>query len=185
MKNYKEKVLLITRTAVLIALLIVFQFATSKLGQFVTGSLVNMVLVLSAFSVGLYGGLAVAVLSPVFAYLLGISPPIIQLVPVIMLGNAAIVCAVALIAGKKQPLTRCVAGVAVGAVVKFFILWLGVSYALALFFPALQAKIAKISQAFFWPQLVTAAIGGALAIAVWFAIRPALAAASRNTSSKE
>ena len=47
----KKKILWITRTAVLIALLVTLQWATSGLGQFVTGSCVNAVLYLAVVKV--------------------------------------------------------------------------------------------------------------------------------------
>ena len=46
----KNKVLWITRTAVMMALLVTLQWATSGLGQFVTGSCVNAVLVVATLA---------------------------------------------------------------------------------------------------------------------------------------
>ena len=62
----------LTRTAILIALLVALQYATSSLGQFVTGSCVNLVLAVAAMLCGPVSGLIVAVVSPFFAYLFGI-----------------------------------------------------------------------------------------------------------------
>jgi len=52
----------ITLTASFTALLIGFQAFTAPLGQFVTGSLVNLVLVVSVMTCGLASGLTVALL---------------------------------------------------------------------------------------------------------------------------
>lgn len=184
MDNSKKSLLLITKTALLIALLIVFQLTTAYFGQFVTGSLVNLILIIAAFSVGLFGGLAVAVISPLIAFLFGIGPAFIQIVPFIMLANAAIVTVVYLVAGKKQTLERSAAGVIGGAVLKFLILWIGVSKVLLPFIPGLKEKqITLISAAFSWPQLVTACIGGALAIIIWYSVRAALNS-NKNRSAK-
>ncbi|MFR5385985.1 MAG: hypothetical protein ACLTGT_02910 [Oscillospiraceae bacterium] len=67
-----KKTLWITETAVMIALLVALQWATKPLGQFVTGSCVN--LVLGYRRCGWPGGLTVALVGPFFAFLLGISP---------------------------------------------------------------------------------------------------------------
>ena len=85
-----KKILWITETAVLLALLIVLQWVTKPLGQFVTGSCVNAVLAVAALMVGLSSGLAVALVSPVCAYLLGIAPNLVA-VPAIMVGNTVFV----------------------------------------------------------------------------------------------
>ena len=94
-----KKVLWITETAVLLALLIVLQWVTKPLGQIVTGSCVNAVLAVTALLVGLGGGLTVALVSPVCAYLLGIAPNLVA-VPAIMVGNAVFVVALKLLCGK-------------------------------------------------------------------------------------
>ena len=65
-----KKTTWIVRTAVCLALLLVLQVATKSLGQFVTGSCVNLVLAMAALSGGLWSGVAVAVLSPFCAYAL-------------------------------------------------------------------------------------------------------------------
>ena len=52
------------RTAIFLALLIAVQFVTRSMGQYVTGSLVNLILIASGLMCGLWGGLAVAVLCP-------------------------------------------------------------------------------------------------------------------------
>ena len=65
-----KKTLWITETAVMIALLVALQWATKPLGQFVTGSCVNLVLGVSVLVGGLWCGLTVALVSPFFAFLL-------------------------------------------------------------------------------------------------------------------
>ena len=79
------------RTAIFLALLIAVQFVTRSMGQYVTGSLVNLVLIAAALMCGLWGGLAVAVLSPFCAFLIGIGPAFPQIVPAVALGNAVLV----------------------------------------------------------------------------------------------
>ena len=87
----KKKTLWLTETAMLIALLIVLQAVTKSWGQIVTGSFVNTVLALSVLTVGLWSGVTVAALSPFFAFMLGIGPQLIAIVPAIAVGNIALV----------------------------------------------------------------------------------------------
>jgi hypothetical protein len=91
MRSYYTK--FVTRTAILLALcLVVQQFKT--LSQFITGPLVNVILIIAALAVGLWSGLIIAVLSPVIAFFIAPSP-VMKLVPqlmiMIMLGNSLIV----------------------------------------------------------------------------------------------
>ena len=70
----RKKLLWITETAVMLALLIALQALTKPMGQLVTGSFVNAVLAVTVLVAGLSSGITVAVISPVLAYLLGIAP---------------------------------------------------------------------------------------------------------------
>ena len=90
------------RTAIFLALLIAVQFVTRSMGQYVTGSLVNLILIASGLMCGLWGGLAVAVLSPICAFFIGIGPAFPQVVPAVALGNAVLVLLWVLIAGAKN-----------------------------------------------------------------------------------
>ena len=128
-----KKTLWITETAVMIALLVALQWATKPLGQFVTGSCVNLVL-----------------------------------------GVSVLVVILHLLASRDKIATRSYLAVAVGAVTKFLTLWLLI---VKLVLPTLglaEKQVAAISASFSWPQLVTAAIGGVLAVTIAPLIRKAL-----------
>jgi len=137
-----------------------------------------LVLVESAVAVGIYSGLTVAVLSPFFAFFLGIGPAFPQLLPLIALGNAVIVLVTWLFINKwNQGLLSGVLGVAVGAVSKFLVLWIGIVKILLPLIPALKPQqVQVLSASFSWPQLVTALIGATLAVL----IAPSLRKAMRN-----
>ena len=162
-----KKTTWIVRTAVCLALLLVLQVATKSLGQFVTGSCVNLVLAMAALSGGLWSGVAVAVLSPFCAYALGIGPAFLQLVPCIALGNAVYAVLFALLVGKwltAKPLA---------AVCKLAALYVVLVKLVApMIVPA--AKLTAVTAAFTWPQLVTALIGGVLACLIAPPVRRAL-----------
>ena len=61
----RKKVLWITETAVMLALLVTLQALTKPMGQLVTGSCVNAVLAISVLLVGMNGGITIALISPV------------------------------------------------------------------------------------------------------------------------
>ena len=173
----RNKILWITRTAVMVALLITLQWATSSLGQFVTGSCVNAVLVVATLTAGIWSGVAVALLSPFCAFLLGIGPKLIQIVPAIALGNVVLVLLVALLlGGKALPWWRKVLGVVASAIAKFLVLYLAVvQVIIPLMGEALKQKQVETFTAMFsWPQLVTALIGTTVAVLITPAIRKAM-----------
>lgn len=182
MRNNRKKLLWLTETAVMLALLIALQAATKPLGQFVTGSCVNAVLAVTALVAGLSSGIVVALLSPVFAYLLGIAPQLVT-VPAIMAGNAVFVAVLCLITGGAKHLSwrQPVAWLAAAAV-KFAVLYVlvvhvicGVASAALLENGILKAPMLQaLPVTFAWPQLVTALIGGAIALLIAPIIRKAL-----------
>lgn len=174
----QQKVRWIATTGILIALLVVLQWATagtqSFAGQYITGSLVNCVLAVGALFGGVYCGIVVALLSPFCAFLLGIGPKLLQVVPAIALGNTVFVIALRLL--WKAPLWRQITAVAVSALVKFGILYLAVVKVLIpVMGPALPAKqAAAFTVMFSYPQMITALIGGALALLLLPLIRKAI-----------
>ena len=96
-----KKVLWITETAVMLALLVTLQTLTKPMGQLVTGSCVNAILAVTALVAGLSSAAVVALVSPVLAFLLGIAPRILT-VPAIMIGNTVYVVLLSCIAGKNS-----------------------------------------------------------------------------------
>ena len=176
MKN-REKILWITRTAVLIALLVALQWATSSLGQFVTGSCVNAVLAVAALYGGLWCGAVVALVSPFCAFLVGVGPALIQIVPFIALGNLAFAIMLHYTMGGKSlsVITQAVC-LALSAVAKFVVLYVGVVHVfIPLMGGGLKApQIATFTTMFSWPQLVTALIGGTVALLILPVLKKAL-----------
>ena len=178
----RKKLLWITETAVMLALLVALQAITKPMGQLVTGSCVNAVLAVTALVAGLYSGITVAVISPVLAYLLGIAPQILT-VPAIMVGNTVFVVLLAVIAGKdSQKILRQVAAWAAAAVAKFAALYAIVVWLICgVFAEGLLASgvmkepmLKALPATFSWPQLFTALIGGAVALLIVPVLRKAL-----------
>ena len=174
-----KKVLWITETAVLLALLIALQAITKPFGQLVTGSCVNAVLAITVLLAGRSSGVTVAIVSPVFAFLLGIAPNFVTVLP-IMIANVCFVLLLSLIAGKDlKPFWRQPVALAVAAAVKFGVLYLlvvevicglasgmllgkkiGATVVLA------PPMLEMLPTMFAWPQLITALIGGAVALLI-------------------
>lgn len=175
----KKKTLWITETAVMLALLIALQWASKPLGQLVTGSSVNTVLAVSALLCGLSSGLTVALLSPLFAYFLGIAPNLIA-VPVIMVGNSLFVLLLSVFSGKqiwKSVLAWLVAATAKFAAMYALIVWVicGLAADFLISQGILKTPMLKMLPATFsWPQLVTALIGGGIALLMVPVLKKAL-----------
>lgn len=172
----------ITETAVMLALLVALQALSKPMGQFVTGSFVNAVLAVTVLVAGLYSGITVALISPILAYLLGIAPQILT-VPAIMVGNTVFVVLLYFIAGKdSRRLARRVLAWLAAAVAKFatlyaIVVWLicGVLSERLLASGAMKPPMLKMLPATFsWPQLITALIGGGVALLIVPVLRKAL-----------
>lgn len=165
----RKPILWLTTTALFIALLIGSQAAgAASLGQFIAGPLNNLIMIVAVMTMGPASGLTAALLSPVFAKLLGIGP-LWAIVPFIMAGNAVLVMVwhwMRKIPWKSKHAVRAVS-LAAAAVCKFAVLYVGIVRVAVPFLLQLPAKQAEtISGMFSLPQLLTAAAGGALAMAV-------------------
>lgn len=188
----KKTIRWITETAVLLALLICLQWIGSMIPsplvkQLITGTMVNCVLAVAALYAGYGSGVTIALVSPIFAFLLGIAPQIITVVP-IMAGNVCYVILLRLICGKRvKPIWRQPVGLAVAATVKFVVLYvlvvkiicgvaagsllgqkLGETVLLA------EPMLKMLPVMFSWPQLVTAISGGVIALLITPVLRKAL-----------
>ena len=167
-----RKIRWIAETAIMLALLVTLQALTKPAGQLVTGTCVNAVLAITALVTGFYGGITVAVISPVLAFLLGIAPQALT-VPAIMAGNAVYVAVLWWIAGKNRKNLLCqVLGWLIAAVAKFGVLYSMVNWVICGLFS--QNLPAAALASFSWPQLVTALAGGAVALLIVPILRKAL-----------
>ena len=141
------------------------QFFTRSFGQLVTGSCVNLVLAIASLIGGVWSGVTVAILSPFCAYLLGIGPAFLPMVPCVSLGNAVYAVLFGLLVGKflqKKKLPAAYGSMVLAAAAKFLTLYVVLVRLVA---PAVvpAAKLSTVTASFTWPQLLTALIGGVLA----------------------
>lgn len=146
---------IITRSALILALAVAVQML--RLPQPFTGPAVNTLLFLATGIVGPISAILIGLLTPLFAFIFGIMalPP---LIPVIMAGNATLAIVFALL------LKRPYLGVIIAALAKFAVMAVSVQYIL----PVLLKITLKATlvQAFTYPQLYTALVGGAVALII-------------------
>lgn len=184
-----KKIRWVTETAALLALLICLQAVGSMIPQalakqLVTGTLVNCVLAVTVLLVGMSSGITIALISPVCAFLFGIAPNFITVLP-IMLGNLAYVAILS--RANHTPPRRQVAVLLGAAIAKFAVLYLLVVQLICgVASPALLGQ--KIGDAvllappmlkmlptmFSWPQLITALTGGVIALLIFPTVKKAL-----------
>lgn len=149
----KGKLNLLTKAAVLLAIAIVFQL--SKMGQYVTGTGINAVLITAVGVCGLPWAAAIGVMTPMLAVLLGVQPPAtIVLVPFIIAGNIVYSALFGAIRRHNEYIA-----ILAAALAKF-----GLLYAAA---NIIVSKLpAPIKLAFSFPQLITALSGGIIALLI-------------------
>lgn len=148
-----KKVKFIVYGAVLLALASVFPMF--RLPQYITGTVVNFVLLIAVYVLGTIGGVTIGCLTPWIALMSG-QMPFAYMPPFIMVGNALYAISFGLLRKFKMP--GMVLGILIGAVIKF--LWLASSVRYLVKAPQ------KLIQMMTLPQLITALLGGLLAFIV-------------------
>lgn len=159
----------LNRTALLLALMIVFQSLRLYLPMptfvsvFIIGSLVNACLLLTAATGGWKSALALAVVAPIIAYLQQALPLPILVLP-IAAANIAYVCGYLVLAERQRVLAVLVATAA-----KFSVVYLTVVGLIE--YSGISSNIvAMLTMMLGWPQWLTG-IGGGM---IFFAVRKRL-----------
>jgi hypothetical protein len=142
------------------------------LPQYITGPLVNALLILAVLWAGVSQALFVGMVTPMGAALSGVLPlPLWIMIPFIALSNAVLVS----LFGALRSANRWVA-LGIAAVAKFAVLYLAVTLLVAHPLNLMisgQAQAIVVPQAIVammtWPQLLTAVAGGVVAFGVEFA----------------
>lgn len=182
-----KKILWITRTAILLAICLAFQslrLVFPSIPTLVVGSLVNLVLFITVATVGLTSGIMIAVITPVVAILQSFLP-FPQMILVVAAGNIVLVFVFYLFAKKENHLSM-IAGVIASSLIKFLLLWglvkLLIIPLLINFVP--EKKVGPVTNAltlnFSWPQLITALVGGVVALAVIPAVKKSMKTNRKN-----
>ncbi len=172
-----RKTRLITETALLLALSIASQFL-KNVSVYITGPIINCILIIAVLEVGLASGLIISVITPVTSFLITGSPimkalPLVM--PSVMIGNAVIVLMVWLIyrkAGKNLILA-----LGAGTVLKAVVMGLLISVIIIPIMgpntalPEMALNTARFT--FSVTQLIAAAIGSVLAYIIWIPLKKA------------
>ncbi len=168
-----EKTRILCRTALLLALAIISQFFKNT-SVYITGPIVNCILIIAVLSCGLLSGTALAVITPLTSWLITGSP-VMNAMPVvpfcIMGGNFLLVLFTWLFIRKKYTNLSFALGMIVGSVIKAaFMAVTIVLLVLQLLGPSSGLPEAALNVAKFTfsvTQLITSLIGSALAFVVW------------------
>lgn len=170
----------ITTTALLLALCIASQFLKNT-SVYITGPIINCILIIAAVFCGLLSGAILSIVTPLTSWLITGSPlmsAIPAIVPCIMAGNFLLVLMVWLFICKKSGNKDLLCGILAGSLIKSAFMGLTISLLIlpllgpstALPAPALAA--ARIT--FSLTQLITALIGGAIALVIVPTLRHAV-----------
>jgi len=151
----------LTKSAVLLALALIFQIGFMPFAQPVVGPLVNMTLLLAVLTVGPFHAVMIGCITPVMAFMLGIMPMPL-LVPVVVLGNAAFITVFYGAAIKMKRINQMMALVA-AALFKYAIMAASIRLIAAQFMPGMPDRLIH---AFSLPQFYTAMLGGMLALLI-------------------
>ena len=167
MRYTKEKVLTLVNTAQAVRFLGLASVITITPflihSQWVTGLIVNAVLIATLFLVGIRGALVLALVPSMIALAGGLLPAVLApVVPFIMIGNVILILTIDFIykqfGNKSKGFWL---GVITGALLKFLFLFASVNLISQLLIK--QELVVKIAQMMSWPQFYTAMIGGVIA----------------------
>ena len=131
--------------------------------QWVTGPIVNMILIVTLFLVGLRSALVLCLIPSLMALSGGLLPAVLApVVPFIMISNVILVLSIDwFYNNSKSQLNGYLGGVIIGAGLKFIFLFLSIDFISRLLIN--QGLVAKVAQMMSWPQFATAVTGGLLA----------------------
>ncbi len=136
--------------------------------QFITGPIVNAILSLALFLVGVRSALVICLIPSMMALAGGLLPAILApVVPFIMIGNVILVLCVDYAVRRQITPSRAKnywIGVLIGAGLKFAFLFFSVNFISKLLIK--QELAVKVAQMMSWPQFATAVAGGVIAWAM-------------------
>ena len=177
----------ITTLALLLALCIASQFF-KNLSVYITGPIVNAIIIIATLSTGLVGGLIISIIAPITSFIITgsfllASMPL--LIPAIMIGNALLAISVWFFEKKFSFKLRLPAGLVIGSIIKAIAMGLLIVLIifplfgdnLANFIPKPEAApviLAGAKITFSVTQLVTALIGSVFAYIIWMPLKKVL-----------
>ncbi|HOO29205.1 MAG TPA: ECF transporter S component [Lachnospiraceae bacterium] len=185
MKNFTAKQ--IAQTALLLALCIISQYFKS-LSVYITGPIVNAILVIATLAVGPVSGIIISIIAPITAFFFTGSPIMAALpvmFPIIMISNTILVLFTYYFEKKKSFRFHLETGLILGSIVKAAFLGITVVLILLPYFgnaiaaklpkpEALPKVLAAAKITFSVTQLITALIGSLIAWLIWHRLKKAI-----------
>jgi hypothetical protein len=131
--------------------------------QWLTGPIVNAILIICLFLIGVRAALFLAAIPSLMALVGGLLPAVLApVVPFIMISNMVFILTIDFIYGRaRNEKNGYWAGVIIGALLKFSFLFISVNSISKLLIK--QELILKVAQMMSWPQFATATLGGIIA----------------------
>jgi len=128
-----------------------------------------------ALAAAVYGGggwcaLALACLSPLGSFLLGLGPDYFRFVPFLALGNAVFV-ALLYVLGRRELFLERAGALGMAGLARLILLWASL---LRVVIPAMglpEQEMGRLGFPFGWPQIFTALVGGGVAAALYPPLR--------------
>ncbi len=182
MKNFTSKQL--AQTALLLALCIISQYF-KNLSVYITGPIVNAILVIATLAVGLTSGIIISIIAPITAFFFTGSPlmaAVPAMFPIIMVSNCILVFFTYYFQKKLAFNFHLEAGLVIGSIVKAIFLGITVVWIILPNFSdqiatklpkpeALPKFLATAKITFSVTQLITALIGCLLAWLIWLRLK--------------
>lgn len=141
-----------------------------QINQFFVGPTVNAILLLTVYLAGVKWAMLIGVLTPILAFLSGVlATPMWPFIPFIALGNLIYVSIFALL---KNRTNGDIIGVILGSTAKFFFLYFSATRLINIIALGIPAPVKeKLAIAMGLPQLITALIGGGVAISLYYMLK--------------
>lgn len=174
----------IATAGIMLALAIASQFLKG-LSVFITGSIINLILIITTLYCGMFCGSVIAIITPITSFFITGSPIIAAvplIMPCIMIGNEILVLSIGLIkkaiiamefnlpkVGTKREVALLAPSMIIGSILKALFMSVAI---VRIIIPTFGASlkppmIVAANIQFSTTQLVTALIGGALACVIW------------------
>ena len=148
-----------------IAFVAIVTFAPLIKNQFIVGPIVNATLFISVETLGLSTAIMVGLIPSVIALSVGLLPPLLApIIPFIMISNAIMVSVFEMLKKRNYYL-----GIVSASILKYLFLFASSSIAINLLMKKNAAHQVAVMMS--WPQLVTALIGGILALLFFKALK--------------
>lgn len=165
----------IVTAGILLGLMVVSQIF-KNISVFITGPIVNTILIIATLTLGLWVGIILSIIAPVTAFLIT-GAPIMKMVPLIipaiMIGNI-ILCVATYVVYKRFKKNQALSlpiGMVAGCVLKAAFMGGVISNCLLVYTKAVQnlkpEALAAAKVTFSGTQLITALIGSAIAYVIW------------------